>query len=67
MKLTPYKNKSPMIKALLKSLAGFDAEAGLCSMCGKVTGDTQDFRDSLSRTEYEISGMCQSCQDEVFG
>ncbi len=25
------------------------------------------FRDRLSRTEYNISGLCQTCQDEVFG
>lgn len=32
--------------------------------CGEpVTG----FRDALSEREYGISGMCQNCQDEVFG
>jgi hypothetical protein len=25
------------------------------------------FRDSLSNKEYTISGMCQACQDQVFG
>ena len=25
------------------------------------------FRDDLSRKEYSISGLCQNCQDEVFG
>jgi hypothetical protein len=25
------------------------------------------FRDSLSAKEYQISGMCQSCQDKTFG
>lgn len=25
------------------------------------------FRDELSAKEYYISGMCQSCQDSVFG
>lgn len=24
------------------------------------------FRDELSRREYSISGLCQSCQDEIF-
>ena len=26
-----------------------------------------DFRDGLSRKEFTISGMCQACQDDVFG
>jgi len=25
------------------------------------------FRDELSEREYQISGLCQNCQDEVFG
>jgi len=25
------------------------------------------FRDALSRKEYGISGLCQKCQDDVFG
>jgi hypothetical protein len=25
------------------------------------------FRDDLSRKEYQISGMCQRCQDDIFG
>jgi len=35
-----------------------------CPMCRNPVGE---FRDSLSRKEYEISGMCQKCQDGVFG
>ena len=37
--------------------------AGVCMFCrGKAT----EFRDALSRKEYEISGVCQKCQDKVF-
>ena len=25
------------------------------------------FTDEISETEYDISGLCQDCQDEVFG
>jgi hypothetical protein len=32
--------------------------------CG---GPATDFRDDLSRKEHTISGLCQKCQDEVFG
>ena len=39
-------------------------EQGKCPLCGNDVGE---FRDSLSRREFEISGMCQKCQDEVFG
>ena len=27
----------------------------------------EDFRDEISCKEYGISGMCQTCQDSVFG
>jgi len=37
-----------------------------CATCGQ---DAQNvaFRDDLSWKEFNISGMCQTCQDEVFG
>lgn len=38
-------------------------EKPTCPTCGKQVGR---FRDSLSRREYGISGMCQECQDSVF-
>lgn len=41
-------------------------ERGLCPFCGKPI-DKKDFKDELSRKEYEISGLCQKCQDETFG
>lgn len=37
-----------------------------CPTCGRFV-DLKDMRDELSRREFEISGMCQKCQDEVFG
>jgi uncharacterized CHY-type Zn-finger protein len=36
----------------------------ICVACGKPA---EHFRDALSRKEYTISGLCQECQDEVFG
>lgn len=37
---------------------------GLCTMCGEeITG----FKDKRSKDEYRISGMCQNCQDEIWG
>ena len=41
-----------------------DIKDGVCPTCGaEITG----FRDTASKKEYTISGMCQSCQDRVFG
>ncbi len=34
-----------------------------CVTCGKRA---DIFRDSISVKEYNISGMCQKCQDEIF-
>lgn len=41
-------------------------EIGLCSFCNKPVNQ-EDFRDALSRREFEISGLCQKCQDKFFG
>jgi len=37
----------------------------LCGECGKPI-KPEGFRDNESRREYNISGMCQACQDTVF-
>jgi len=38
--------------------------AGQCVKCGEFN---IEFRDELSRREYAISGLCQCCQDGIFG
>jgi hypothetical protein len=47
-----------------------------CATCGKppslsgrndMPKEVFIFRDELSAREYRISGMCQACQDGVFG
>ena len=40
-------------------------EDGLCPFCKQaiVKGS---FRDALSEREFQISGLCQKCQDETF-
>ena len=40
---------------------------GKCPFCGKNINVENEFRDQLSKREFEISGLCQSCQDSVFG
>lgn len=65
--------KAPAIESLLTSLTGQDrglmVALGLCVFCTDSEGKpkpTGEFKDSLSEKEYTISGMCQSCQDDVF-
>lgn len=36
-----------------------------CPMCGHKI-DIAEFVDDLSRREFEISGLCQKCQDKIF-
>ena len=65
-------NKAPAIEAFLSSLIDSPLtreetlEQGLCATCGHDVLDTS-FRDELSFKEFTISGMCQDCQDKVFG
>ena len=44
--------------------AGKRLDRGECPRCGKVA---KEFRDEVSVREYGISGLCQPCQDYVFG
>lgn len=58
-----------MNKDIMRKL-GFDEqmgliEQGLCPICGNPI-NINDFRDAKSHREYEISGMCQVCQDVAF-
>lgn len=51
--------------------AGFGKEVELvnqhyCPFCRVKVNPKKDFRDELSRKEYKISGLCQSCQDKMF-
>ena len=60
--------KSPAIEAFLTtfnnaSRVGAVAE-GSCVWCSEMVGE---FRNPKSAKEYTISGMCQPCQDDVFG
>ena len=39
-------------------------QEGKCPTCSK---EITEFRDDFSQKEFNISGMCQNCQDSVFG
>jgi|TARA_R100000750_G_scaffold48784_1_gene33685 hypothetical protein len=60
--------KSVSMKQTLRTV--FPAEMdridkGECPFCSEII-DSADFKDALSTREYEISGMCQVCQDNFF-
>jgi len=62
--------KSLTMTNFLEDLAGRTTaiEGNFCVRapmgCG---GSAEKFDDALSRKEYSISGLCQKCQDAVFG
>ncbi len=60
--------KSPHINAAINEAIGKDRitmiAANRCVICNEAT---KDFKDKLSEKEYTISGMCQACQDKVWG
>lgn len=58
-------NKDIMIAMGFKAEVN-QIEAGCCPIC-KHTIDPDSFRDELSKKEYKISGLCQECQDKIFG
>ena len=64
-------NKSNSIDSMLSSLFGVDRvktiSEGYCVSCDTEDIKATSFTDDLSRKEYAISGLCQSCQDDVFG
>jgi uncharacterized CHY-type Zn-finger protein len=65
-------NKDPMMEKTLDALAlgafGRSRQKALTSnSCVKCGGPALEFKDELSRREYNISMMCQKCQDDFFG
>jgi hypothetical protein len=66
--MNEFTKKHPQVDAFIKNLFGKDRqqmiENNLCMMCNN---SATEFRDELSEKEYSISGMCQGCQDKVFG
>jgi len=42
-----------------------EKKLGICPFCKKKV-DENSFKDDLSRREFEISGLCQKCQDDFF-
>lgn len=67
-------DKDPGMWEAMKIIFGFDLrdriEQGVCVPapygCGRENIEG-GLRNELSRQEYSMSGLCQSCQDETFG
>ena len=63
--------KSAPIENLITTMMGKDRrktiQLGECMTCSCKDITISSFRDELSVKEYTISGMCQECQDKVFG
>ena len=58
-----------MSKKIMKK-AGFGKEVEKveqerCPFCGRQV-KMEEFRDALSRKEFQMSGLCQACQDKIF-
>ena len=66
--MTEPSEKSPEVNKFLSGIAGRSRDETIrsnrCMTCG---GGASDFKDACSRREYTISGMCQTCQDKVWG
>lgn len=54
-----------LIKQAFPQAVEITAE-GKCPFCGKKIDVETEFKDELSKKEFGISGLCQSCQDEFF-
>jgi hypothetical protein len=63
----PTSEKNESMKQFIESVLPDTAKAiseNRCSLCKEPIGT---FRDGLYEYGYEISGMCQKCQDRIFG
>ena len=59
------------IDDLFKNLYGVDRKTSItnctCVSCGVENISEKSFRDDVSLREFHISGLCQVCQDKIFG
>tara|TARA_R110000796_G_scaffold9573_7_gene32609 strand:+ start:432 stop:662 length:231 start_codon:yes stop_codon:yes gene_type:complete len=60
--------KHPEIEAMLSKITGVSRVGAVAeASCATCSGEATSFRDAVSRKEYTISAMCQTCQDDFFG
>lgn len=68
--MTDKELQKPELKKVAKKMfpqAQDQIDKGKCPLCGTEINGVDDFKDPASIREYEISGMCQECQDKTFG
>ena len=56
-----------VLEEISKSFKTTRSEARKNKTCVMCSGPADNFKDNLSAKEYTISGMCQTCQDNMFG
>lgn len=58
------------MNSFTRSLANSPVENNRCAAtpfgCGRPINVSAEFSDELSKKEYQISGLCQKCQNSVF-
>ena len=62
-------NRSKQTEGVLNNMFPVERgllDVGICPFCNKPIKESE-FRDALSQKEFKISGLCQKCQDDVFG
>tara|TARA_R100001086_G_C11773367_1_gene241518 strand:- start:501 stop:713 length:213 start_codon:yes stop_codon:yes gene_type:complete len=60
--------KDPRLDKMLTNVFGIDRKGSITNnTCVSCKGEALVFTDDISQKEYTISGLCQSCQDQVFG
>lgn len=63
----PFDSKTPEMKAAIEGVFPGTLQAIAEHKCPLCKGAITEFRDEVSKREYKISGMCQKCQDEIWG
>ena len=58
-------NKKKNLNALGFNNEVYNSDRGLCALCLSPV-KAENFTDDLSKKEFNISGLCQSCQDKIF-
>jgi len=66
--MTKASNKAPAIEEFLTDFLGSNRVKTIAqNKCVSCDNIAMLFRDNISSKEYTISGLCQDCQDSVFG
>lgn len=61
-------DKAPELDQLITDMFGIDRKTNIhADTCVFCKQPATEFKDELSRREFSISGICQSCQDSMFG